>query len=292
MGFNEELKELEKKFSGKQRKLVQKIELLVNQQVAEGLVALQHVERVSKTEIEVIANIISQFSPLEISSFNCSPRSMVISGKTSKGHLVSIEPQYKVDNSNPKAQPWAIDLVIELYKPVGVDLVYIGALGVEYDGFATHYLETKVKSTYRRDIKIAEQTGIQSIRISPGHWDNGNGAEDIKKAIKKYFEHLIKIADSLQQSTINAVQLNRSVQSRHDGLERDTTCPVCNGRGRLAGDECPVCHDTCTIKEHIAAKLDISEYENIKCPVCNNISLDCSTCDDKGYISRERALEW
>ncbi|EOS1688758.1 hypothetical protein EPK05_RS14620, partial [Escherichia coli] len=57
-------------------------------------------------------------------------------------------------------------------------------------GHIAHYVESKIKSTYKRDAVITSNEGFQSIRISPEQWKSSK--EDLKKAIKKYFEHHIK----------------------------------------------------------------------------------------------------
>lgn len=279
MELDEKLERLKTSFSNNQKKLFQRIEPITNRQVAISLISLQGVEKTSQTEIEVIANLISQFQPLEIVDFHESPRRVVLRGKVSKGHVVYIEPQYKVANRNPKAQPWAIDLVLTLFRKIDRDLTEIASIGVEYDGHISHYVESKVKSTYKREVSIVSDTGIQTLRVSPELWKSD--AESIKKAIKKYFKRCIKIIDNVQLSTINA----------QNEFSSTTTCPICNGRCRLAEEDCPACNGMGAVKESVAEKLDLSDYEEFKCHDCRGISLDCHTCGGSGTISREKALE-
>lgn len=279
------LDEVKKGFSNKQRKIFGQINLLVGRDAAIGLISLQGVERTSQAEIKVIANLICQFTPLEIVVFNKSPRRVVLSGKFAKGHSVQIIPQYKVENLNTKAQPWAIDLVIELHRSIGSEFVKIAAIGVEYDGYPSHYIESKIKSTYQRDIGIVYKNGILPIRISPESWKKDPYI--IKKAIKKYFEHQIKIIEEVQSRTMRAVK--NCIAVNDDIL---TTCVVCNGRCTLAGDECPVCNGMGSIKRLVSERVDLSDYESFTCPSCRQASLDCFTCHGSGVISREKALEW
>ncbi|EGQ8609183.1 hypothetical protein GNT15_24405 [Vibrio parahaemolyticus] len=277
------LEQIRKSFSNKQKKLLERIEPITNRQVATSLISLQGVEKTSQAEIDVIANLISQFKPLEIIDLQDSPRHIILRGHMSQGHYVYIEPQYKVLNTNPKAQPWAIDLVLKLYRTIGNDLVEIASIGVEYDGHISHYVESKIKSTYKRDAAIICKNGIQSLRISPELWKNNS--EDIKKAIKKYFEHQIKVIENVQLSTINTLSYSQ------DDSFSQITCPVCNGNCRLAGEQCPVCKGMGSIKQSDADELDLTEYEEFTCPDCRGVSLDCTTCGDSGSISREKALE-
>jgi hypothetical protein len=224
-------------FSNKQKKLFDRINLLVGREAAIGLISLQGVERTSQAEIEVIAFLISQFTPLDIAVFNTSPREVVFSGEFTEGHTVQIIPQYKVKNVIAKAQPCAIDLVIELHRLIGSEVVKIATIGVEYDGYPLHYVETKIKKTYQRDIGIASKSGVFSIRISPEAWKKDSYA--IKKAIKEYFEHQIRIIEEVQVSTINAAKLCVTANDSSDDNSL-TTCVICNGKCKLAGDDCPV----------------------------------------------------
>jgi len=46
-----------------------------------------------------------------------------------------------------------------------------------------------------------------------------------------------------------------------------------------------------SIMRRTAAKIDFSDYEKLTCPNCRGITIDCSTCNGEGSISREKALE-
>ncbi|MCD9501133.1 hypothetical protein GLP37_02855 [Photobacterium phosphoreum] len=287
MVYEKILKEIQNEFSNKQSKLFEKIQPLIGKNASIGLVSLQGVERTSQKEIEVIANLISQFSPIKIVTFDQSPRRIILSGQASKGHSVKIIPQYKVKNVNPKAQDWAIDLVIELYRTIGADLIKITSVGIEYDGHVSHYVESKVKSTYKRDVAIVSRNGIFSIRISPDSWKEA--PDTIKKAIKKFFENQTKVIDNVQTSTINTIKQVRVVDDSE--VTNLVTCPICIGRCRLAGDECIVCKGMGAVKEREAEFINQDNYNKFTCPDCSGITFNCSKCNDTGSISREKALE-
>lgn len=280
---------IENNFSNNQKKLFKRIEPTTNREVAIGLISLQGAENTSQAEIEVIASLISQFSPLEIDNFQNSPRRITLRGQFLQGHVVYIEPQYKVDNINPKAQPWAIDLVLRLHRWIGQDLVEIAAIGIEYDGHISHYVESKIKSTYKRDSIITSNEGFQLLRISPEQWKSSK--EDLKKAIKKYFEYHIKKIEKVQLSTINAQSSNYFIHENENELTLTVTCPLCNGRGSLAGEDCSICNGMGSVKRYISEKVNLSNYEKFTCPDCRAIKLDCKTCNGEGSISREKALE-
>lgn len=274
------LNEIVSGFTNNQNRLHKKITPLIGNDASVALVSLKDTEQTSFAELEVIANLISQFSPIQIVDSN----HLILSGKGSKGHSVKIIPQYKVKNSIYKSHPWAIDLVIELHRKIGFEIVKIASIGVEYDGYPTHFLENNVKRTYLRDTAIASNEGILSIRISPDAWKKD--PNQFKLAVKKYFEHQIKITEKIQSSTVNIARLEPSI------TETLTTCPICNGSCKLAGDDCELCNGMGTVKQSLADSIDISGYDKITCPECRNISLDCDTCNGNGFISREKALSF
>ncbi|MFY8326328.1 hypothetical protein [Pseudoalteromonas sp. ZZD1] len=267
-------------FTNNQKKLHKKITPLVGNDVSIALVNLKGTEQTSFAELEVIANLISQFRPLQIVDLS----QLILSGKGSKGHTVKIIPQYKVKNSINNSHPWAIDIVIELHRKIGFEIVKIASIGVEYDGYPTHFLENNIKKTYLRDTAIASDEGILSIRISQDAWKKD--PNQFKIAIKKYFEHQIKIAEQVQSSTVNVTRLDQSI------TETLTTCPICNGCCKLAGDDCEFCHGMGSVKQSLADSVDLAEYDQITCPKCRNISLDCDLCNGNGFISRDKALSF
>ncbi|EPM1550476.1 hypothetical protein L4O92_001414, partial [Pseudomonas aeruginosa] len=74
MDIDVSLKKIEKNFSNKQNKLLQKIEKLIGREASIGLISLQGSDQTSQAEIEVIAVLIAQFQPIKISSFQETPR--------------------------------------------------------------------------------------------------------------------------------------------------------------------------------------------------------------------------
>lgn len=282
-----DLDKIQKSLSNKQKKLFDGISPLIGSEASIGLISLQGVERTSQAEIEVIAKLITQFSPIKIEEFIASPRYITLGGQGTKGHYVKIFPQYKVKNINTKAQSWAIDLVLELHRAIGSDLVCIASIGVEYDGHPAHYVESNIKNTYQRDIGIVSESGIFSIRISPEKWKKDESV--FKKAIKKYFEHQVKIIENVQSRTINtftAFEKNKNLN-----IKKFVQCPVCNGNRSLANDFCPVCQGMGSVTPKLANKVNISEYEQFACPDCNGYNSMCITCLGFGFIDRDKAIK-
>lgn len=278
-----DLEKLKNKFSNKQIKLQNKIEKLIGRDPSIGLVSLQGVERTSQSEIEVVANLIVPFKPIEILIFQETPRKITLIGVFLKVHKIKIIPQYRVKNYVNNNQDWAIDLVLELHRPIGNEFVKIASLGIEYDGYPSHYVESKIKSTYSRDINILSESGVCSIRISPESWKRE--PENIKKAIKKYFKHKIKDAESVQRKTIDALHATSKYR-------KFTQCPICVGERKLANDFCPACKGVGAVFAGEWRHIDESQYVNFDCPECRGNRSTCRLCNGAGYISREKALEW
>lgn len=285
------LNEIKKSFTNNQRKLYKKIEPLIGSDASIALVNLKNYERTSIAELNVIANLIKQFHPIKIVTFNDSLNQLTFSGKGPKGHSIKILPQYKVKNSIYKSHPWAIDLVVELHRKIGFEIVKIASIGIEYDGYPAHFLENNIKKTYLRDVAIASNEGIQSIRIAPEAWEKD--PNQFKLAIKKYFEHQMRIAENVQNSTINVTRLYEKEHSdTGTDIESLTTCPICNGSCKLCAEDCDFCKGMGSVKKSLADNADITKYDQITCPKCRKISLDCDTCNGKGFISRENALDY
>ncbi len=276
------------RFTGNELNLFKKIEKRLGRDVACCLVSLKHFEMTSIKEIEVISQLIEQFKPLSVSAFIDNPpnaRKVLISGRMEKHHKIEILPQLKVKNPFPKGRQWSIDLTIKLYRLIGRQYVEIGAVGIEYDGDNSHYLESGVKKAYLRDSHIATEN-IQIIRISPDAWDADSNY--FKKTIKKFFENKIKFAEKIQSHTIKSIKGS----SKSLSASAFNKCPICIGEGVLASEFCPACSGVGKIPKGKVVNPD--EYEEFDCPECKQLSLpksSCRTCVGTGCISREKALE-
>ncbi|MFH4371216.1 hypothetical protein [Vibrio alginolyticus] len=276
------------RFSANELDLCKEIEKTLGKDVSRCLVSLKHFEQTSLKEIEVISFLIEQFKPLIIEEFIDSPRenrSVLIVGKMKVHHKVEIIPQLRVENPFPKGRVWSIDLTIKLFRFIGEQYVEIGAVGIEYDGDSSHYLESGVKRAYLRDSHIATEN-IHIIRISPDAWKKDKGY--FKKTIKKYFENKIHRTEEIQLLTVKSLN-NEHSKSKPSG---SSDCPVCVGGGYLALDFCPVCGGLGKVE--CGQSINLDDYESIECPECQKLSYlnsSCRTCIGAGYISRDKAIE-
>lgn len=279
----EDLYEVKRKFSRRQSRLHEKLKAVIGDLPSIALISLQGESQTSQKEMEVIAELVKQFVPLKIEEYVESPRKLILSGKGAKKHSVLISPQFKIKNSNPKAPSWSVDLVIELFRSVGVESIKIGALGIEYDGHPSHYVETGVQKAYKRDMHIAATEGIQLIRISPSDWDDNPG--QYSKAIKKYFDRKIFDAENIQKATVRLIQ-NLLPPSGGELVK----CPICEGLFSLAGDFCPFCKGVGSVKRMAAENVRIEDFHSFDCHKCSLSSSKCELCLGSGSVSLARAI--
>jgi hypothetical protein len=280
----EELYEIKRKFSNRQRRLHEKLKAVIGDFPSIALISLQGVSQTSQKEMEVIAELIKQFIPLKLEKYVELPRKLILSGEGPKKHSVLISPQFKIKNSNPRSPSWSVDLVIELFRSVGVESIKIGALGIEYDGHPSHYVESGVQKAYKRDMHIATTEGIQLIRISPSDWDDD--PSQYTKAIKKYCDRKILDAENIQKATVRLIQ--NFLPPTGGELVR---CPVCEGLCSLAGDFCPFCKGLGSVKRMAAENVRIEDFHSLECHKCLLNSSKCKLCLGSGSVSLARAID-
>lgn len=167
------LSEVEKDFSNNQRKQLARLAPRLGKDVAVALIGMQG--RTSRAEIDFIAEIISPFKPFKIYSFRKQPRKIVLEGVGPEGHVIRIHPQYailqpEILSTSKNQQYWWVDLAVELHKQFDGDLIRLAAVGFEYDGHDAHFIESKIKKSYVRDVGIMYQEGFQPMHIAPEHW--------------------------------------------------------------------------------------------------------------------------
>ncbi|ADC63996.1 hypothetical protein [Allochromatium vinosum] len=262
------------KFSKNQNRLLDKIQHLTGKEVAIALVGMQGVKNTSQAEIEVVANIISIFDTLTVENIEESPRSVVINGTYLKSYVVEIIPQYL-------SHKYSIDLVMVLY--LSGRTVRIASLGVEYDGHDAHYIEHKIKKSYRRDSEILGSSGIPLIKLSPEQKDN---LAETKKNIRKYFKHKIKEYEAIKTHT-----LSKCIRDNRICTERLTyVCLVCEGLGSLANVFCSECDGVGRTNN---VNIDLTKHECFDCPDCKlTKARSCRTCLGRGWLDREKAIAW
>lgn len=289
----EKLNKLQNSFSNNQKKLFSKICPLIGREASIALISLQGVEKASQAEIEVIANLIAQFKPIKIMDLQETPRRVTLSGKYTDNYSIRMVPQYKVANAKTRAQPWAVDLVIELYLLTGEECVKISSIGIEYDGYPAHYVESNIKATYLRDSCILGEEGISFIRISPDLWKKD--PEVFKKAIRKYLSRQVKTVEKVQYHTKNECIRSMGAKYVYEAKVRllcYVECPICEGACFLPDEPCPICGGYGKVTKNVADNIDYLEYERFSCPTCKSkISKRCHKCGGSGTISRENAIK-
>lgn len=283
---------IEAEFSKKKKKLCDKIKPLVGADAAVALVNLQGYGEASYAEIEMIAQLVSGFAPFVILEFSLSPKKVVLQGCGPAGHVVRVYPQYEVEQpfseDGKRNSAWAIDVVVKLYRSIFGELVYLDALGYEYDGHSSHFLESGIKKAYDRDFNIHTEEGFSLIRIYPQSWKARS--YNYKRGLHKFFERVILKTETIQRKTLERVGLANLVSLGDDLYDPIITCPLCNGRCKIGPDECVICRGMGSIAKTKSDSLDLSEYDEMPCP-CSS-QTECRFCKGTGVALRESLLNW
>lgn len=194
-------------FSNNENKLVEKLIPLVGESAA---IALVGNEKTSKSEIEVVAKFISNFSPLNIYSYKTTPRKAVLSGRSYQGNLVHIHPQFRIVKpprvtENKRQDYWYVDFAVQIFSK-RIPSVCIGLWGAEYDGHTAHFVESGVLKSHFRDVVMENEIGMRPIHITKDHW---------KKYPNEYINNLLLYIDrrnaeteSLSDSDLNMCYFN------------------------------------------------------------------------------------
>ncbi|WP_447018142.1 hypothetical protein [Shewanella algae] len=280
----EPLDKIKEKFSRKQEKISEEIEPLVGKDVSIALTGLKNTERTSFYEIRVIATLMSAYAPIKIESFSSDNTPLILQGEGPRGYAVKIIPQYKVKNTIQNAPPWSIDLVLELYRKQGADLDYIASIGVEYDGYPTHFLESNVKKSYLRDVGIVSETGIQSIRIAKEAWEKDHSL--FITAIKKFFEHKIEIIDRTTKKSIRKYQesINKANGQKLKN-SNEYVCPKCIGNCAINGFPCNYCLGKGSVDRLKSGLFNRYKHGYVRCHRCFGNSRRCQTCKGSGILN-------
>lgn len=196
-------------------------------------IALMHLKQIgatSKAEIEVIAKIISSFSPLDVSNFDLVSKIIILNGYFIKGHKIEVIPSFKVQNHDPKNKDFSIDCVLKLYRKIESKYVLIFSLAIEYDGHPSHFVESNIHKAYIRDLHISSVEGIETIRLYKKMVDKAN--------IEKTKERILNI---LRNSILKTEKIMK-YSYRLPSIAYDN-CDLCHNSHLLAGRSC-ICYES------------------------------------------------
>lgn len=245
----------------------------------------------SKDEIQFILYVVSLYKPLKYDADK-----KIFTGKYGEKFNVFIKLQDKAQN--PKTQRfWTIDATIEV-KDLSGDLIC--KIGLEYDGFSTHYVESKIKEQHRRDLTISASTNIIScFRITPEMVkeaeDRKSTARNIKKLlvnrVSEIFNYLGKKIGDINSNSKKLFSLTTDFRKNIGEFK----CPLCEGYTKLGDDFCIECHGTGYATTPFKVSKDQYDVLEFNCPKCPNIKKpykQCSLCKGNGLINREMAISY
>ena len=294
--------------SNSQRKLNSEFEEVFGKSVAQALVNELNTSSTSQAELRFIARILKSYHNITIDSYASDTRSLVLRGDIYQGtvrlnnyHLLFYF-QRQVKNTNPKANEWAIDLVVEVIRTSNGNTQSIGSIGIEYDGHPVHYVESAIKKTYERDLSILANTDTPIVRFSQDgiKADKDEPKGENKKldekldAIKRYVKNKISNHEKTRKNM--HAEFRSISQVSMPALAKDPfiDCPICKGKGYFGKIECQFCHGYRKVRKSQMNGMNIMDHDKVPCLVCSlgSKSSLCRLCWGKEETDSARALEY
>ena len=252
----------------------------IPEKCANAVINLKKTEKTSFEELNFLVRIMAIFNDICLVEKKENTTNDIEFKTFYKGHAVYIKPQYKVENTNPKSQDWSIDFVLTICRIINNKEIFIDSLGIEYDGHPSHFMPDRLLSDRKRDIQMLAKEHFNLLRITKDIVTES--FIEIEKAIFSFFDSKISTIDNVQNETLSYVNSLEEIPT-------SKTCGLCNGRGRLNFEDCPICHGMGSIPEN--QEIDLSEFEFFTCGKCGVIaSNDCEFCAGEGKVTREVAF--
>lgn len=267
-------------------------EIIGDKEICEKFINFKsYFKKSSKDEIKFILYVVSLYKPLKYDADK-----KIFTGKLGKKFNIFIKLQEKAQN--PKTQRfWTIDTTIEV-KDLSGDSIH--KIGIEYDGFPNHYVESKVKEQHQRDLTISANTNITScFRITPEMVEEDEDrkltARNIKKLllnrVSDFFKYFKKKHRNINSNSKESFSLTTDFRKNIGEFE----CPLCKGYTKLGDDFCIECHGTGYASTPLKVPKDQYDVLEFNCPKCPNIKKpykQCSLCKGNGSINREMAISY
>ena len=145
--------------------------------------------------------------------------------------------------------------------------------------------------------KTREQIGaIESV--AKGILDQLPALAPISKSDPRY-EDYQKVSAKIDALAKSKVAISRRlstasiVRSEYVAALGMVACQLCKTTGRYDGNDCPVCNGDREIEEHVAERLDVSQFSKVECPLCEGggeyEGEPCPACGGEGDMERRYA---
>lgn len=294
-----------KSLSHSQVKLLEKFKReLDNDELAELLVRYKDYEaKTSFAEIRVIAYVASYFKQLTFSTDSINNKKLThVYGQYKNGeYIIVFDLQYKIQK--PKGAPYSVDVLLKMLDNKDRSHEFI-KIALEYDGDDSHYKESGIKKSYKRDLYVLAETGISTIRLSPEMVKEDPELGDLVKNLKKIFTR--KIDDSIKefhyhnrkQALITSANIlsTKMNKAQTNTSARFIQCHICEGQGYMGNDYCQPCKGMTVLLKEDVHLYNIDDYLLYPCPDCINVfnynlKARCIMCSGAGEISRDKAIE-
>lgn len=249
-----------------------------------ALLGLHSRANVSLAEIEMIAHIAKQFTPIKLDTYNTDLNGLpnVCFTGVFSSYEIRFEMQFNVLNpkSNKDLHP---DLKVTIVQHFNNKKNDVCSVIIEYEGHSSHIKPEKVKSTFLRNRELTYQT---LAPILPYYQEELKSAKERSKTIQKIKEYIEKMISTFEKSAEFARKKSNYSPPQDSGV---TCCPVCEGAEKLGSTYCPACGGAGVVRKNILLTIDINEYLYFKCNHCKGEG--CFKCHNSGSISREKAIE-
>lgn len=156
------------------------------------------------------------------------------------------------------------------------------------DGLGKQLKKAKTSVQIEAVEKIAKATLDKLPALAP-----------VSKSDPKFSAYKSIAADVASLSKDTASSIAERLKQAH-GLRKEyvaaygfVACPLCHGGGQHEGSDCPVCNGDREIEDHIANRIDVSEFDKVDCPLCVGTGHfhgdDCPACGGNAQMDRRYA---
>lgn len=245
-------------------------------------------KNVSTSEVSFIADLLEKFEDIVVKTYKNGQERLVLQATFGRSNLLLQNYfiwfcfQHRIKNRKTN-RSWSIDVVMQVFHKGEHENLLIGQIGFEYDGYPSHFTETKIKEQMYRDVTILLEADISILRVS------FTGAKYRKttyqSAVWKFARKRVELHQLIVQSTLK--------ECRHRQRDSFIDCPICKNNGYFGSLMCRLCEGYGRVRES-ETKGDLSEFYAIPCLACLSKSsgLKCNSCGGSRVMDNIKALEY
>lgn len=256
--------------------------------VALALYQAAQQKNVSTSEVSFIVDLLEKFEEIVVHTYKNGNERLVLQATFGRGNLLLQNYfmwfcfQHRIKNRKT-SRSWSIDVVMQVFHKGEREKLLIGQIGFEYDGYPSHFTETKIKEQMYRDVSILLEADIPIIRVS------FTGAKYRKTTYQSTVWKFARKRVELHQLIVK----NTLKELRHRQRDSFIDCPVCKNNGYFGSQICGLCNGYGRVRES-ETKGDLSKFYEIPCLACSSRSsgFKCNSCGGSRVMDNIKALEY